>query len=442
MVLTALLVAGVFFLIQYLSDVLVPFAVAAALAYFLNPLVTEIERRTKRRGFAVFYTLGGIFIVGSALIVLMVPLVMSQVTRFEKDLSRLRVDLSAALLPTPVHHPVLPVTVPPMAAHLTAAASSAGSIAATQPTGIATTQAATSQPVEEYTFGFQALWEGWADYLAEANTVPRAVRLEHLLARVRGTLVGTLLENAMEFVKTTEFNALMFDLVKRVAVGGFTVINVAVEMLLGTTVVLVILLYLVFMLLDFPKYLETWKSFIPGEYRGDIVGFFREFEAVLRRYFRGQFIVASISGALYALGFSIMGLPMAVPFGLFIGALTMVPYLPMLALVPGVLLAILRSLGGDSSLVGSFIWLGVVYVAVQIIQEGIIVPRVMGQATGLSPVAIILGLLICSKLLGFLGLVLAIPLTCLAVAYYRRFILRHSLSETALSDPAPPGPAD
>ncbi|MBX3393901.1 MAG: AI-2E family transporter [Phycisphaerae bacterium] len=422
MVLTTLVALGLFLLLRYLSDVLVPFAVAAALAYFLNPLVTELEKRTKSRAFAVGYTFAGIFIVGMAMIVIAVPMVAHQFSRFDHDIRKLRADLTSALMPSP-------------APNLRA------SRAQNQPVSV--TSEATSQPTSQSTtvavkstLGLQELWEGWADYLNDAESQPRSVRLERLLAHVEGTPVGTVLADAMEFVKTTEFRSLVLDLASRLAVGGITVINVFVELLLGATVIVVILLYLLFMLLDFPTYLATWKSFLPPDFRSDVIEFFREFEAVLRRYFRGQFVIAAISGVLYAVAFSMINLPMAVPFGLIIGLLTMVPYLPMIALIPGAMLAVMRSLGGDSSLISSFMWLGIAFAGVQIIQEGLIAPRVMGKATGLSPVAIILGLLICSKLLGFLGLILAIPITCLAITYYRKFVLRHVDVAAAATDDA------
>lgn len=432
MVLTGLIIAGLFFLLRYLSDVLVPFAIAAALAYFLNPLVCEIEKRTRRRVWAVLYTLALILFVGFALVLVMVPLVTHQIARFDKDLQRLKADLAAALLPAPASKASRPAgTSPEFTSRVNAVDAAFGPAAATQ--SAATTQP-TSQPAEEASLlGLQELWEGWADYLSEADETPRSVRLEHLLKKVEGTPVGTVLERAMEFVQTTEFNALLFEIAKRLAVGGFTVINVAVDILLGATVILVILLYLVFMLLDFPAYMATWKSFIPPTVRNDVLEFFREFEAVLRRYFRGQFIVATSTGLLFAVGFSLIGLPMAVPFGLLVGVLNMVPYLATIALVPACLLAILRAIGGDSGLIASFAWVAAVFIIVQIIQDTLLAPRIMGKATGLSPVAMILGIFICSKLLGFLGMIMAIPLTCLAIAYYRRFILKHAAAETTLS---------
>ena len=76
-----------------------------------------------------------------------------------------------------------------------------------------------------------------------------------------------------------------------------------------------------------------------------------------------------------------------------------------------------------ASIGGSIFLLLCVYATVQVLQDTVIVPRVMGHATGLRPIAILLGVFIWGKLLGFLGLILAIPVTCLGIAYYRRYIL-------------------
>ena len=72
---------------------------------------------------------------------------------------------------------------------------------------------------------------------------------------------------------------------------------------------------------------------------------------------------------------------------------------------------------------------------VQLIQDGLLTPRIMAGATGLRPVAIMLGVFIWGKLLGFLGLLLAIPLTCLGIAYYRRLVLKH-LPDSAECSPS------
>jgi predicted PurR-regulated permease PerM len=76
-----------------------------------------------------------------------------------------------------------------------------------------------------------------------------------------------------------------------------------------------------------------------------------------------------------------------------------------------------------------------VFAVVQLIQDGLLVPKIMGKQTGLRPVAMLLGLFIWGKLLGFLGLVLAIPLTCLGIAFYRRWVLGQSHAPAIAADP-------
>lgn len=410
MVLTTVGLVAVFALLRYLSDVLVPFAAAVVLAYFLNPLVTAIERRThKRRGFAVAFTLTGLGIVCFALLVLAALVSTYQINRFERVLSKLRADLQ------------------PMSSPVDGPPEKLGDSAPTVPI-------AGSQPAEgPSTLGLTELAAGWDAFRRDAGTLPRSQRLSRLRAKVQGTAVGVVLEQAIEYVRTERFREQIVDLLRRVAVGGVKVINFAIQLLIGATVLLVILLYLIFLLLDYPAYREAWKAFLPPHYRDGVLDFLSEFDIVLRRYFRGQFVIAAAVGVLFAIGFSIIGLPMAVPFGLFIGVLNIVPYLQTVAVVPAVVLALFRSVETDSSLVLSVALVLLIFGIVQFIQDALITPRIMGKATGLSPIAILLGLFVWGKLLGFLGLLLAIPLTCLGIAYYRRLVLRHSEAETSLS---------
>ena len=123
---------------------------------------------------------------------------------------------------------------------------------------------------------------------------------------------------------------------------------------------------------------------------------------------------------------------MAIPLGLFMGLLNMVPYMQALGLAPAMLLAGVRVLETDTSFLLMVVMTLGVYVVAQLTQDLLIVPRVMGKATGLRPVAIILGVFVWGKLLGFLGLLLAIPLTCLGIAYYRRYVLMQSRSATMI----------
>lgn len=406
MVLSAVAIVIVLVLLRYLSDVLLPFVAAVILAYLLNPMVTFIEHKTKRRGLAIGLTLGGLGVIGILALLILVPLVAGQVSRFRENIATLRYDLAASVAAAPVP-------------------------SSTDVTPDATTDDKEGDAAAEdskSTLGWRELMDGLGEYRAEASDLPRAERLTKLGERIEGTLVGDGFERVRQFVRSDEFNQILLDLAKQLAVGGWTVVTFALNLILGLTGLIIVLLYLVFLLLDYPEYVRTWHTFLPPTYREGILEFLEQFDIAMRRYFRGQSVVALLTGALFAAGFSIIGLPMAVPFGLFVGLLNMVPYLQTVALVPGVLLAALRALEGDSSFLMSVVLVFVVFGVVQLIQDGLIVPRIMGQATGLRPVAILLGVFIWGKLLGFLGLLLAIPLTCLGIAYYRRYVLKHAPS--------------
>lgn len=407
MVLGAATLLVVLALLRYLSDVLLPFAAAVVLAYLLNPLVTLLERRTKRRGAAVAITIVGLGIVGLVLAAIVVPLMIGQGRAFGDALEKLRDDLA-----TSVEVPAEPGDV------------------STETTDVSYTGTAL---IEKSATGWRELKEGWAQYRRDAETLSRSERLANLREQMSGTYIGDLLDRIIEYTESEEFNRLLVDAAKRIAIGGWTVVAFMVNLLLGLTGLIIVLLYLVFLLLDFPEYARTWKTFLPPQYRDGIVEFGEQFSIAMRRYFRGQAVVALLVGILLAIGFTIIGLPMAVPFGLFVGLLNMVPYLQTVGLVPAMLLAGMRAVEGDSSFIASVVLTLLVFAVVQVIQDAIITPRVMGKATGLRPVAILLGLFIWGKLLGFLGLLLAIPLTCLGIAYYRRYVLLYAPETTKLT---------
>ena len=193
--------------------------------------------------------------------------------------------------------------------------------------------------------------------------------------------------------------------------------------------IFIVLLYLVFLLKDYNRVLDEWKDLIPPKYRKGVLDFLHNFERAMNTYFRAQAAIASIVGVLFAIGFTIIGLPLGIVLGLFIGLLNMVPYLQNIALLPAAFLALVKSLE-----TGQNFWVVLamtlsVFAIVQLIQDSILTPKIMGDATGMSPVIILLSLSVWGKILGMLGLLLAIPLTNLILTYYHTFISRSSQLE-------------
>lgn len=208
----------------------------------------------------------------------------------------------------------------------------------------------------------------------------------------------------------------------------------SVNLLFSFFTFFLILLYIVFILLDYESISEGWVHLVPQKYRPFITGLLNDMKEGMNRYFRGQAFVAFCVGILFSIGFLIIDFPLAIGLGLFIGALNMVPYLQLIGFVPTIILAILKA--ADTG--GNF-WLILasaiaVFAVVQIIQDGLIVPRVMGKITGLNPAIILLSLSIWGSLMGMLGMIIALPLTTLMLSYYQRFIINRE----KLHGPEPP----
>lgn len=427
MILGTITIVAVVFLLRYLSDVLIPFVVAIILAYLLNPMVTIFESRTKRRWLAVLMTISGLLIIASAILVLLIPLTYWQFQRFTKDLGKLRNDIVASWQTdtSSAEHAQALTHSEPASPHPT------GTPLPDNEADLGSHPAAENLLPSKSIVGWHELSEGWAKYSHDADAtppVPRLQRLRNLRLAVSGTYIGDLFDNAAEYVKSDEFGKWLAKTAAQAAnigVGaGVTVIGFGVSIVLALSVAVIVLVYLLFLLLDFPEYAKTWKTLLPPGARDSIVEFLSEFDTAMRRYFRGQSVVAVITAALYAIGFTIIGLPLGVPLAIIIGFLSMVPYLAAIAIVPALMLAVVRSVEMDASLMGSFGLVVLIVVVVQLTQDWVITPRVMGKATGLKPVSILLGVFIWGKLLGFLGILLAIPLTCLFIAYYRRYVLK------------------
>ena len=162
---------------------------------------------------------------------------------------------------------------------------------------------------------------------------------------------------------------------------------------------------------------------MPKKYRKTVTGILNDVKDGMNRYFRGQALVALCVGILFSIGFLIIDFPLAIGLGLFIGALNMVPYLQIIGFVPTIMLAILKA--ADT---GDNFWIiiasaAAVFIVVQIIQDGYLVPRIMGKITGLNPAIILLSLSIWGSLMGMLGMIIALPLTTLMLSYYQRYII-------------------
>ena len=181
-------------------------------------------------------------------------------------------------------------------------------------------------------------------------------------------------------------------------------------------------IYVYYFLADQRDIEGHWQDYVPlreSPMRREVVSVLGEINLVLVRYFRGQIVVAACNGLLTSIGLMVIGIPYGLILGIMTGALSIVPFLGIIAsILPALLLGFLADPG----------WLKplevlLVFAVVQISESTLITPRVQSHTTGLHPLTIILGILFWSLLLpGILGPVMAVPLTCAIVVLMRRYV--------------------
>jgi predicted PurR-regulated permease PerM len=200
-------------------------------------------------------------------------------------------------------------------------------------------------------------------------------------------------------------------------------ISSGVNALMGLAVAFICILYIIFLLIDYEKITTNWHKYIPARFRDSIVMLLSDLDRNMNAYFRGQALVAGIVGILFAIGFQIIGLPMGIGVGLFIGVLNLVPYMQALGIPPCILLGLIQSAETGRPVWVVMLCIAAVFIIVQTIQDMVLVPKIMGDVTGMGPAWILLSLSVWGSLLGFVGMIIALPVTTLLVSYYKRFVL-------------------
>lgn len=194
------------------------------------------------------------------------------------------------------------------------------------------------------------------------------------------------------------------------------------------------LLYLVLLLADYDHYATIWLKYVPRSQRAFLEKLSNDMAHNMRGYFRGQMLVAISNGVMFSIGFWLIGLPMPVGMGIFVGVLSFIPYIQVLGILPAALLSLLQMADTGSSFWGMMALVFLVYVVVQVLQDTIFTPRIMGQIMGLSPAVVLLSLSVWGYIAGIIGLMVALPLTTLMLAYYQRYILEEPAQDESYTD--------
>lgn len=204
-------------------------------------------------------------------------------------------------------------------------------------------------------------------------------------------------------------------------VGGL--LGSGISMVMGLFVVFICFLYLIFILIDYERISTGVVNIVPHKYRSLVADILKDLETGMNRYFRGQALIATCVGILFAIGFSIMRLPLAIIIGLLIGVLNMIPYMQGLGIPVCMLLGLLQSAATGTDYWIILVEIAIVFCVVQAIQDMLLNPLIMGNAIGMKPAVMLLSLSIWGSLLGVAGMIIALPLTTVMISYYKRLVL-------------------
>ena len=186
----------------------------------------------------------------------------------------------------------------------------------------------------------------------------------------------------------------------------FSIVSSSVSAIVGFIASLIAIIYLFFILVDYEVMAEGLFKMVPKGKRNIVHEILLDLQKGMNSYFRGQTIIAMCVGVLFCIGFLIL-----------------VPYLQVIGFIPTIMLALLKAYDTGQNFWGIMLGVIIVFCVVQAIQDWVLTPRIMGKVTGLNAAVILLSLSIWGSLLGFIGLIVALPLTTLLVSYYKRYVL-------------------
>ena len=210
-------------------------------------------------------------------------------------------------------------------------------------------------------------------------------------------------------------------------IGGSVLLSV-----LGNVILVPVVLF--YLLMDWPRLVRRTQSLVPPRLRQAVEGFFNECDAVLGQYLRGQLLVMAALALYYAVALSLVGFDLAIPLGVFTGLAVAIPYVGFgLGLVLALMAAVLQftSLGG-------VLLVALVYGLGQLLESFVLTPRLVGERIGLSPLAVIFALLAFGQLFGFVGVLIALPASAVALVVLRRALAAYRNSQLYSAGSPPP----
>lgn len=204
---------------------------------------------------------------------------------------------------------------------------------------------------------------------------------------------------------------------------GSNFIYASIDFLMRTLQWLLTFVYVIFILLDYEQLMRGFRQLVPPKYRRVAYRIEDDIKTSMNRYFRGQALIAMCAAVFYCIGFSIVGIPLAIILGILVGILYMIPYFQYITLIPVAAVCLINSMGGSAEFWPTLGECLLVYVVSQSICDYVLTPKIMGKAMGLNPAIILFSLSVWGTLLGLIGMIIALPLTTLLLSYYQQYVI-------------------
>lgn len=269
-----------------------------------------------------------------------------------------------------------------------------------------------------------------AGHIFVPSIIKEMHQLEHILRASSGSDVPVpfVPDNIIEPIRRWAASLDLSDLLGNARIQsllnkGTSFVAATVEFLLHTLEWLLTFVYVIFILIDYPSLMAGFRRMVPMKYRPTVYRIEDDLKDNMNRYFRGQILIAGCAAVFYCIGFSIVGIPLAIVLGITVGILYIIPYFQYVTLIPVTLVCLIDSMSGNVRFWPELGQCLIVYAVSQCICDYILTPKIMGKTMGLNPAIILLALSVWGSLLGLIGMIIALPMTTLLLAYYKEYVI-------------------
>jgi predicted PurR-regulated permease PerM len=247
-----------------------------------------------------------------------------------------------------------------------------------------------------------------------------------------------------EFLSGESFQKVLTNAAAPVAAGAAAAIKGFFSLLAHVAELLLVPVFAFYFIVDWNHIVTKVRRLVPVRHRGEVEGIAGEIDRVVSSWIRGQLTVVAILSVLYAASFAVIGIQLAIPIGLLVGFLTIIPFVGTFVGAGLTLLMLVLDWQGLNTL-GA---VGGVFVVLHILEAMILTPKIVGNKVGLGEVGALFAVVAGGNLLGFTGMLLAMPLAASAAVLIRRLIRTYEASafftggsgvEPRADEPGPPG---